>query len=82
MTNQKPPIPTVERLVNYFGTVSEAARALSLTPNVITNWKARGYIPPSRALEVARATRWDIQPIDILTEAEALEMDRKGDLRA
>jgi DNA-binding transcriptional regulator YdaS (Cro superfamily) len=73
---------SIETLIQHCGSVSSAARALNVPANVVTNWRTRGYIPPARALAVERVTGGRVSPVEVLREAEAAEMDRKGGMRA
>jgi DNA-binding transcriptional regulator YdaS (Cro superfamily) len=57
--------PLYDRLLEYFGGQSAAARALRVRPSVVDNWKSRG-IPRGRALDIEFATRGVIPARDVL----------------
>lgn len=49
----------VEQVISYFGSASEAARALGVSPAAIYQWKTRdgGTIPELRARKIHDVTR-------------------------
>lgn len=63
-----------DRLVACFGkdrgALVAAARALSTYHALVSNWKQQGYIPPSWALAVERATDGKVTVQEILEEYE------------
>ena len=46
---------TISELIDMMGGPTKAAQALDVSPQVITNWKARGSIPGIGTLPYARA---------------------------
>lgn len=56
----------VERVIEVLGGPSKAAEVLGLSgPSVVSNWRARGKVPPERVLEVERVTgisRHELRP--------------------
>jgi DNA-binding transcriptional regulator YdaS (Cro superfamily) len=60
-----------QRLINHFeGSQVAAARALGVSPQVLSNWKRRG-LPPTRALDIERGTQGGIQAKEVLKSREA-----------
>ena len=63
-----------DRLVLVFGrdrgAMTAAARALGTYHTMVSNWRIRGYIPPSWALKVEQATSGKITMQEILEEYE------------
>jgi DNA-binding transcriptional regulator YdaS (Cro superfamily) len=49
---QKSPI---DRAIDAAGSLTELARRLDVSPQVVVNWRARG-VPAERVLEIERAT--------------------------
>jgi hypothetical protein len=49
----------VDEVINHFGTASQAARELNLTPGAITNWRSRnrGKVPELWARRLHEMTR-------------------------
>lgn len=55
-----------KRLLEHFGGSQKAAAdALGVDPQVVANWKSRGF-PPGRALDIETATKGTIPARDVL----------------
>lgn len=57
-----------QRLLDHFGgRPSAVAAALGVKPQVVSNWRKRGF-PPERALEIEEVTRGRIKAKEVLQE--------------
>jgi hypothetical protein len=50
-------INTLDELVQMFGGPKAAAEEYDITPQAVCDWKAKGYLPPSRHLQVVLALK-------------------------
>lgn len=53
---------TIDEVENYFGTLSNACRALKITPQNMTRWKKIGYIPYLQQYRLAVITEGELMP--------------------
>ena len=51
---------TIDEVIEYFGNLSQACRALGLTPQSMTSWKKRGYIPYKQQFRLAELTHGEL----------------------
>lgn len=58
-------IAVYDKLIGHFGTLTDTAKALNVTPSVVDNWRVRG-IPRGRALDIEEATGGAITARDVL----------------
>jgi DNA-binding transcriptional regulator YdaS (Cro superfamily) len=61
------PLPPLEVAIEILGGVSEMAKRIDVSPSAITNWRARGRVPPERCraietLTKGKVTRRDLRP--------------------
>ena len=50
-------INSLDELIAAFGGPSKAADEYDITPQAICDWRAKGYLPPSRHLQVILALK-------------------------
>ena len=42
----------MQKIIEYFGSKSQLAKALKVDPAAVSQWVSNGYIPPRRAIEI------------------------------
>lgn len=55
------------KAISEAGSITELARRVNVSPQVVINWRARGMVPAERCREVeaavhAAVTRYDLRP--------------------
>lgn len=55
----------LEELFLYFGSQSELARRLSISPAAVTQWLVDG-VPPGRAIEIEKMTGGKFKAVDLV----------------
>ena len=69
----------LDRAIKSAGTLTELARRVGVSPQVVANWRKRGSVPAGRVIDIERAShdktgrprvlRHDLRP-DLYPEAE------------
>lgn len=57
---------SISEVISYFGSQSELARKLGLSPQAVQHWIGRGYIPIRRAVQIERLSGGKIRLEDII----------------
>lgn len=60
---------TLEEVVEHFGSMSNAAKAINVSRQAVTNWRRIGYIPLLQQYRFAEATEGELLP-DLVDPAE------------
>lgn len=55
---------TLEEVVNYFGNLNQACKALGIASQNMTKWKQQGYIPHRQQFRLAHITEGELMPDD------------------
>jgi len=58
----------IDRMVEYFGSQAEVARALKVTPSAVTQWLQNGAIPAQRAIQIEALTKGEIKALDLVAQ--------------
>ncbi len=62
---------TPNEMIDLLGGTVKAAQKLGVSPQVVTNWKARGKIPYGYAMAIVRASGRKIKYTDFFDEEAA-----------
>lgn len=49
-------MPGIERAIEAAGGVAALARSIGVTHQAVSQWRARGWAPPSRAMQMEECT--------------------------
>ena len=52
----------IEEVENYFGNLNRACLSLDISPQNMTAWKIRGYIPWKQQFKLAMLTEGELMP--------------------
>jgi len=55
---------TLDDVVNYFGNLTQACKALGIASQNMTKWKQQGYIPHRQQFRLAHITEGELMPDD------------------
>lgn len=55
----------VKDVIEYMGGTVATARLLSVDPAAVSQWIAKGAIPPRRAIQIERVTEGRFKAVDI-----------------
>ena len=55
---------TLDDVVNYFGNLNQACKALGIASQNMIKWKQQGYIPHRQQFRLAHITEGELMPDD------------------
>lgn len=53
---------TIEEVIDWFGNLSQACRAIDIAAQNLTKWKQQGYIPWKQQFKIATVTDGELMP--------------------
>ena len=58
----------IQRVVEWFGSQAEVARALKVSPSAVTQWLNAGAIPAQRAIQIEALTKGEIKALELVAQ--------------
>lgn len=67
---------SISEVISFFGSQSELAKKLGLSPQAVQHWIGRGHIPIRRAIQIERLTDGKIRLEDIIHLTDLKEQEK------